>query len=132
MPSENVAIVREVYEAFNRGDLPAVWSLMDPGVSLVGPPVSRMPYTGFHSGPRSVTVALFRYEADLWKEFRAVPESFLYTDESVVVLGRFQAVGRESGETICIPFFHECSLCGGRIDRVHSYPAAARAMGMPD
>jgi hypothetical protein len=53
-----------------------VWPLMQPVVSLIEPSLSRMPYTGLHTGPRSVTGALFRYEAELWEDFRVVPESY--------------------------------------------------------
>lgn len=132
MSSENAAIVREVYEAFNRSELPAVWPLMQPGVSLVEPLLSRMPYTGLHTGPRSVTDALFRYEAELWEDFRAVPEPLLYTHENVVVLGSFEAVGRESGEARRIPFFHEYFLSEGKIARIRSYPVESPALGVAE
>lgn len=123
-------IVRGIYEAFNRSDLPAAWSLMAPGVTFAEPS-PRMPCTGFHSGPGSVTGAAFRHEPELWEDFRAIPEALLCTGESVVVLGLFRGVGRETGEPLCAPFVHECFLCGGRVARIQSYPATAAAMRRP-
>lgn len=128
----SVAVVRGVYEAFDRGDLPAVWCLLDPAVTFAEPPVSRVPYAGFYSGPRSVVTALLRHEAELWEDFRVVPETFVETGESVIVLGSFKGVGRETGETLRLLFAHECFLRDGKVLRIQSYPGAALAMGLPE
>lgn len=129
---DSVAMVRGLYEAFNRGDLPTAWFLLDPAISFVEPLVSRLPYAGLHIGPRSVVAAVFRYETAVREDLRAFPETFLYTGESVVVLGFFRSVNRETGELLRAPFVHECFVHGGKIVRIHSYPETARATKLPD
>jgi ketosteroid isomerase-like protein len=96
--TESASVVLGLYETFNRGDLPAAWALLDPAVSFTEPPVSRVPYAGYHSGPRSVVAAIFRHEEDLWEDFRAIPQTLVDTGESLLVLSFFKCVGRESGE----------------------------------
>lgn len=129
--SDSAQIVRAVYETFNTGGPSAASSLLHPAVTFSEPPISRLPYAGFHSGPRAVTAALFRHEPELWADFDVVPETLLCTGESVVVLGIFRGVGLGTGEPLCAPFAHECFLRDGRVARIHSYPATARATRRP-
>lgn len=129
--TEIVRTVRTMYEAFNRAGLSAVGPLLHPAVTFSEPPVSRLPYAGFHSGPCSVAAAVFRHEPELWATFEAAPEAFLCTGESVVVLGAFRGLGAETEEPLCAPFVHECFLREGRVARILSYPATASATRPP-
>ncbi len=110
MCTESASVVLGLYETFNRGDLPAAWALLDPAVSFTEPPVSRVPYAGYHSGPRSVVAAIFRHEEDLWEDFRAIPQTLVDTGESLLVLGFFKCVGRESGEPLRASFLEAAPL----------------------
>lgn len=132
MSAEDVSIVRRFYEAFGRRGPDAARPLMDPGVSLCGPPVLGLPYSGFHSGPGSVTAALFKSGASLCSGLRLSLQTFLDTGESVAVQGFFRGVREETGEPLREPFFHECFVQDGKISRIHSYPEAARLLKMPD
>ncbi len=123
--SNETKTVRAMYEAFNRGELVSALPFLAPSVTFAEPPVSGMPCSGFHSGPHSVTAALFRHEKELWEDFRAIVETLLDTGESVLVLGYFRATGRATGEPLRAPFVHECFLRGGHISAIRSYPAAA-------
>lgn len=129
--TDTFRIVRAVYEAFNRDGPSAAEALLHPAVTFSEPPVSRVPYAGFHSGPCSVVVAVFRHEPELWADFKAVPEAFLCTGESVLVLGAFRGTGRETGQPLRAPFVHECFLREGKVARIQSYPATAGATRRP-
>lgn len=123
--STEAKTVRTMYEAFNRKELDAALPLLAPSVTLAEPPVSGLPCSGFHSGPCSVTAALFRHERELWEDFRATVETLVDTGESILVLGCFTATGKATGEPLRSPFVHECFLRGGRISAIRSYPDAA-------
>lgn len=123
--SNGAKTVRAMYEAFNRGELVSALPFLAPSVTFAEPPLSGLPCSGFHSGPRSVTAALFRHEKELWEDFRATVEALVDTGESVLVLGCFQAKGAATGEPLRAPFVHECFLRGGRISAIRSYPSAA-------
>jgi ketosteroid isomerase-like protein len=126
--AENVAVVCGLYEAYNRGDIHAVWALMDPCITWTEPAVARLPYVGTHYGPEAVARNVFRHEANVWGDFRAVASTFLYTDDSVVVLGYFHGRDRTSGKPLYCPFVHDCVLRDGRLTRMQSYPDTARVL----
>lgn len=122
--TDETKTVRAMYEAFNRGEIVSALPFLAPSITFAEPPLSGLPCSGFHSGPRSVTAALFRHERELWEDFRAIPETLVDTGESVLVLGCFHATGRATGEPLRAPFVHECFVRGGRISAISSYPGA--------
>jgi ketosteroid isomerase-like protein len=88
----NADIVREVFAAFSRRDLPALIALSDPEIELQ-PQTARIagrdePYRG-HEGLRAYLddVAL------VWEELRSEPDEYVELDDRVVCTGRVYAWG---------------------------------------
>jgi hypothetical protein len=48
------------------------------------------------------------------------------------MLGSFEAVGRESGEPLRIPFFQEYFLSEGKIARIRRYPVESPALSVAE
>ena len=90
--AENAEIVRQVFDAFARRDVPAMIALCDAEIVFV-PPTGRLagqdqPYRG-HEGLR-------RYMADVarvWEELRPEPDEYIELGDVVLCTGRIYAWG---------------------------------------
>src|SRR5215204_3287508 len=114
MSEENVNIMRQGYDAFNRGDIDTVMGLMDPNIEWQEPDVEGLPQRGTHHGPEDVANNVFGAIVGNWDDFQAVAEEFLDAGERVIVLGRFQGRGKESGKTLDAPYAHVWTLREGK------------------
>ena len=92
MSSENVAVVRRVYENFAQGDIPAVLALLAPDIEWVESPQAFLPHRGTHRGPAEVAARVFGMVVGHFDQFAVVPETFHDAGDVVVVEGR--AVGK--------------------------------------
>lgn len=92
----NLEIVKGAYEAFGRGDIPAVLSVEDPGVELEIAGPKEIPWAGSfrgHDGARKYFAAIEKET-----EFEAFePHTFLAQGENVVVLGFEKVRSRRTG-----------------------------------
>jgi hypothetical protein len=90
MSEENLNIMRQGYDAFNRGDIDTVMDLMDPNIEWQEPDVEGLPLRGTHHGPEDIANNVFGATVENWDDFQAVPEEFLDAGDRVIVLGHFQ------------------------------------------
>ena len=116
--AEDVTTVRAAYQALEVGDEEALTRYLDPQVEWVHPAVTRLPFDGIIRGVPSVLRAAFRRDED-GNGPRVSAGTFLEIGDGVLVAGRFLTDGEGDGE----PFLHECSVRGGRIERIREYPA---------
>ncbi len=115
--AEDLPTVRAAYRALEDGDERALNRYVDPHVEWVHPAVTRLPFDGVIRGLPSVLRSAFRRDED-GDGPRISADTFLEIGDGVLVAGRFLKDG-EAGE----PFLHECSVRGGRIERIREYPA---------
>jgi ketosteroid isomerase-like protein len=88
----NAEIVRAVFDAFSRRDLPALLALSDPEIVFI-PPTGRLagrdePYRG-HEGLRTYMADVAR----VWQDLRSEPDEYVELDDTVVCTGRVYAWG---------------------------------------
>ena len=121
MSEENVNIMRQGYDAFNRGDIDAVMGIMAPDIEWQEPDIERWPPRGTHHGPEAIANNVFGAVPEHWDEFQAVAEEFLDAGERVVVLGHFRVRGKATGKTIDAPFAHVWTLREGKAVYHHNY-----------
>jgi hypothetical protein len=121
MSEENVNIMRQGYDAFNRGDIDAVTGIMDPEIEWQEPDVEGLPDRGTHHGLEAVVNNVFGAVAEHWDEFRAVADEFLDADDRVVVLGHFRVRGKATGKTVDAPFAHVWTLRDGKVVHHRNY-----------
>ncbi len=121
MSEENVNIMRQGYEAFNRGDIDAVMGIMDQNIEWQEPDVGELPARGTHHGPEAVANNVFGSVPEHWDEFQAVAEEFLDAGDRVVVLGYFRLKGKATGKTVDAPFAHVWALRDGKAVYHHNY-----------
>jgi ketosteroid isomerase-like protein len=132
MSQKNVErIVRDGYDAFNRGDLEAALTHLDPNITW-WPAADELviePYRG-HDGYRR----LFEEAREGVPDLRAeIEELFVVGDQAVACI-RFSGRGRESGAPVEIREAHVARLRDGVILEVHEYRTKAEALeaaGLP-
>jgi len=132
---ENVEIVCELYEAFNRGELDAYLWMLDPDFVWQGP--QEIPdLAGTYRGAEGVR----RYLSELmevFNDYRMVPEEFIDAGgEQVLVLAREGGRGKGSGIAVQTnPTGHLWTIRDGRPARLESYwerANALRAVGLEE
>jgi ketosteroid isomerase-like protein len=105
MSQENVEIVRRAYDAWNREDLDAFLSVVDPDAEWGGEGADDL-FLGFktvyhrHAGVRD----WWNAAKEPWQYFKSNVQRILAGGDKVVTVVRFEAVGKESGAKIELPF----------------------------
>jgi hypothetical protein len=95
---ENRRVVQSVFEAFGRGDVPALLALIDEGAEWVAPGPSVVPYFGERRGREGAAEFFKHLGAEV--EFESFePGDFVAEGERVVVLGRERGRVRRTGKT---------------------------------
>jgi ketosteroid isomerase-like protein len=98
MPEENVAVVRDVCAAWERGDWAARVGRYDPDLEVVYS-TSAFPDAGTYRGGRVALDAWNRW-LDAWEEFSMELVDLIDADEEIIALTRLRGRGRESGATV--------------------------------
>jgi hypothetical protein len=114
-------IVRRSYDAFNRGDYEAVLKAIDPEIEWEEPDISGLAFSGEHHGRDHLVEKVFqpvRREVD---DLDVVAEEFLDAGDHVVVLGRYNGHGRDTGITLDAPFAHVWTMRSGKAVRHRDY-----------
>ena len=121
-----LAIVQEVYQAFGRGDIPALLDLLADEVDwkFVGSP--RIPYSGLRRNAQEV--ARFFEEVAQADDIHVFePREFIDAGESVVVLGFERYTARVEGTTFESEWVHVFTVRHGKVTRWRGfYDTAAR------
>lgn len=123
----NVDLARSVYEAFGRGDIPAVLGMMDSNVQWFeaeGNPYepSGRPW----SGPDAVLKNLFEKLGADWEYFKVVPSRFYDSGETVVVELRYDAKHNVTGKNLDAQVCHVLDFNDGKLTRFQQYVDTAQ------
>jgi len=122
--SADVQTLQNAYEAFNRGDMPAVLGVMDPDIEWNEPGGGRAPSGTFH-GAQSVGNDVFSAVPENFEEFTAEPERFFEAfADHVIVVGQFRAKPKGGGD-MTAAFAHVWQMRNGKPARFHNYVDAA-------
>jgi len=111
VPRPNADIVREMYEAFNRWDVPAGLELLHPDPELHQPPeiVDSEAYYGLGEFMRGLSLFM-----EDWEEPRLEPRRVEEAGAYVLVHVRVSGTGKASGIQLSTEYFHAWSLRDGR------------------
>ena len=127
MSQENVSLVKSLYEAFGRGDVPAVLAAMDPRIEWNEaesfPYADKNPYVG----PAAVLEGVFARLGGEWDGFSVALQELLDAGETVVAMGRYGGAYKKTGIRIHAQFAHVWRLRGGKIVRFQQYTDTAQA-----
>jgi uncharacterized protein len=123
MSQDDVQVIRDAYDAFNRGDIPAVLTAMDQQIEWIEPGGGRAP-SGTFRGPDSVANDVFATVPQNFEQFSAQPDQFIDAGAHVVVTGRFDGTAK-SGKELHTPFVHVWKMRGGQALHFQNFVDAA-------
>jgi ketosteroid isomerase-like protein len=127
MSQENVEIVREGWEAWQRGDLPALFRQCDPDVVWDTSHFHDWPESTYH-GIQGVERFL-REWLEVWDGLEIeVDDVRAASDERVVSLIVQRGTGRSSGLAMEMEMAHVATLRNGKITRFENYEDRAEAL----
>ena len=108
----NVNAVQGVYEAFARGDVPAVLGFLDDDIAWTE--AEGFPYGGTYNGPNAVLEGVFMRLGGEWDGFTAAPAEFIDGGDTVVVLGQYSGTYKATGKSFQANFAHVWKISGGK------------------
>ena len=126
--SRNVEVIRGAYDAFARGDVPAVLASMAP--DIVWNEAENFPYADDNPyiGPDAVVEGVFTRLGDEWDYWNLEIQDVMDAGDNVVVLGRYRARHSETGSDLDAQFAHVWWLENGEITRFQQYADTAQTL----
>jgi ketosteroid isomerase-like protein len=121
MSQENVQIIRGIYDAFGRGDVPAVLEQMDQSIEWILAENSIYADLNPYVGPQAVAEGLFARLGSEWEGYTVTPEEFLDAGDRIVVLGTYSGTYKATGRDVRAQFAHVWGLREGRVVSYQQY-----------
>ena len=126
MSQENVEIVRNAYDAYNRAGITAILDFLDPEIEWRNPAES--PIAGVFVGHEGV-IEWQRLADGAFEEMRFDPEQITeLPDGRVLAVLRFHLRGRGSEIDTEVPFAHLITIPHGKATQVRMFTSEAAAL----
>jgi uncharacterized protein len=126
---DNIALVRQGYDAYSKGDLPRLLSIFSRDIDWDMPSIESVPFTGKRHGIDAVGEC-FRLmdEYQVAREF--IPDDFIGQGDKVLVLGHCTFHVKSTGRDFSSDFCHVFRIAGDKVASFKEYDdtyAAAKA-----
>lgn len=121
--SSNLDLIRGAYEAFGRGDIPAVLDVMDENIEWHE--AEGFPYGGTYHGPDAVLNNVFMKLGADWEGFQAVPDEYVDAGDTIVALGHYSGTYNETGKSMRVPMAHVWKIRDGKAYEFRQYTDTA-------
>jgi ketosteroid isomerase-like protein len=115
----NLELVRGLYEAFAKGDVPTVLGLLDADIAWTE--AEGFPYGGTYNGPNAVLEGVFMRLGSEWDGFAVVPDEFIDAADTIVVLGKYSGAYKTTGKSFEADFAHVWKIREGKAVRFVQY-----------
>ena len=110
----NVRLIQELYDAFSRGDIPAVLNFLDPQATLHFEGPAAIPWAGDRQG-REGWLQFFQAVGDNLEGVTLQMEPFAAQGDNVAMIGRYQARVKRTGKRIDSPLLHLWTIRNGLV-----------------
>jgi len=121
MSQENVHVVRSIYEAVGRGDVPAVLATFDPNIEWIAaennPNGAGSPFHGVNEVLEKVFIPL----GTQWDGFTITTDELLDAGDKVVMLGTYHGVFKPTGKRIHAQVAHIWTIADGKVTQWRQY-----------
>jgi hypothetical protein len=107
----NASILRNAYESFAAGDVPAVLALFDDAIVWTTP--DSVEYGGTFRGPAGVG-EFFSHLPEHYAELSVLPDQYVEQGDTVVAIGTHHARSH-SGVSFDLSFAHVWTVRGGKV-----------------
>ena len=115
----NVELIKNLYQAFAAGDVPAVLQPFDENIEWTE--AEGFPYGGTYRGGEAIVQNVFMKLATEWTAFKAVPDEILDAGEKVVALGNYSGSYNQTGKSMNVPFAHVWTLENSKVMKFVQY-----------
>jgi ketosteroid isomerase-like protein len=119
MEEQSVEVARSVYEAFGKGDVPAVLGAMTADIEWYE--AEGMPYGGVYHGGEEVAQNVFGPIVDDILDFAVTPEEFIASGSTVAVVARYSGTAKGTGSTLNLPAVHVWDVRDGKVARFRQF-----------
>jgi ketosteroid isomerase-like protein len=116
---QGVDVVKGMYEAFGRGDVPAVLGAMADDIEWYE--AEGMPYGGLHRGPDAVAQNVFGPQIEDLPDFALAPEEFIASGDTVAAVVRYTGTGKATGRALNLQVVHVWGVRDGKIARFRQF-----------
>ena len=124
---DNVSLLKDLYDAFGRGDIPTVLGAMSPDIRwhlAEGNPY--MPSGEAWIGPEAVLNNLFIKLGTEWDGFSVHAKSFRGAGDSVIVEARYTGTYKATGKSMDTQVCHIWDVKEGKVTRYQQYMDTAK------
>jgi ketosteroid isomerase-like protein len=126
MSKESANVVRGLYEAFGRGDVPAIIAALDPKVEWWEAEsflyADKNPYVG----PNAVLEGIFMRIGNEWEQFAVSPKEVLDAGDTVIGHGYYSGTYKKNGQKVRAQFAHFFTFRDGKIVKFQQYNDTAQ------
>ena len=119
MADANVDLLRAGYEAFARGDVPAVLALFSDDIEWYE--AEGMPYGGLYRGPQAIAEQVFARIVEDVDGFTPTPEEYIASGDTVAVIGRYTGTGKATGKPLDLGVVHVWDIRDGKLARFRQF-----------
>jgi ketosteroid isomerase-like protein len=124
MSGQSEDIIRSLYEAFARGDVPSVLGGFAPDIEWHE--AEGMPYGGVYRGPEAVAQNVFGPIATDVEGFAVVPEQLIAAGDTVAAVVRYTGTGKATGKALDLPVVHVWDISDGKVARFRQFVDTVR------
>jgi ketosteroid isomerase-like protein len=124
MGEQSVEVVRGIYEAFGRGDVPAVLGAF--AADIEWHEAEGLPYGGVYHSPDEVAQNVFGPLVEDVSDFAVAPEEFIPSGDTVAVVARYTGTGKATGKALSLPAAHVWDVRDGKIARFRQFIDTAK------
>ncbi len=115
----NVDIIKELYQAFARGDMDHVLAVLDPEVEWIES--NGIPYGGTFLGHEAILTGVFAKIAAEWDNFTARVDRFIDAGETVITLGVDSGTYKATGKRMEAATASVWTLRNGKVIAFRQY-----------
>ena len=119
MSQQNAEFVQGIYDAFARGDVPAVLGAFADDIEWVE--AGGMPYGGTYRGGDEVAQNVFGPITTDVDGFALVVERLIASGPTVAAVLRYTGTGKASGRALDVPAVHLWELRDGKLSRFQQF-----------
>ena len=113
MGDENVDVARGLYEAFERGDVPAALGAMTDDIEWHE--AEGMPYGGTYHGPQQVAENVFGPITTDVDGFAVTPHQFIASGDTVAAVVQYTGTGKATGKQLDLEVVHVWEVRDGKL-----------------
>jgi ketosteroid isomerase-like protein len=126
---DNVTLLKGLYDAFARGDMPTVLGAMNPGIQWHQAESNPyMPSGEAFVGPNAVMNNVFMRLGGEWDGFSVHPKTFYGAGDSVVVEARYTGTYKATGKSMDAQVCHVWDVKDGKLTRFQQYMDTAKLL----